>query len=228
MDEQIDRILRGTLEDNRLSRGEKRVLRDVLAELGKDERQVALLRHRAFQIARDQLTDANDQAVVEWLEDVVKALVPRPASAQPDSESAFSPEDNCPRKIASLLARARRNVDICVFTITDDRITDAILQTHRRGVRVRVISDNAKSLDLGSDVQQLARQGVPVRIDRSDYHMHHKFAVFDERYLLTGSYNWTRSAARHNEENFIVTHDEKLVRDFTEAFERLWQKLAQP
>ena len=131
MDEQIDRILKSTLEDRRLSRGEQRVLSDILAELGGDARQAALLRNRAFQIARAELGDPQSQAVVDWLEDAVKAFAPQPKTAALQSESAFSPEDNCPRKIAGLLARARATVDICVFTITDDRITDAILETHR-------------------------------------------------------------------------------------------------
>ena len=41
----------------------------------------------------------------------------------------------------------------------------------------------------------LAELGVAVRIDRSEHHMHHKFALFDDAILATGSYNWTRSAA---------------------------------
>ena len=113
---------------------------------------------------------------------------------------------------------------MCVFTITDDRIADAMLAAHRRGVRVRVITDNDKALDEGSDAQRLERAGVALRIDQTEHHMHHKFAVFDGERLLTGSYNWTRSAARNNEENLIVTRDPGLVRAFSEEFERLWAR----
>ncbi|MDA7878468.1 phospholipase D-like domain-containing protein [bacterium] len=42
---------------------------------------------------------------------------------------------------------------------------------------------------------------------------------------MTGSYNWTRSAARNNEENFIVTQDSSLVQRFDTAFEDLWKIL---
>ena len=55
--------------------------------------------------------------------------------------------------------------------------------------------------------------------------MHNKYALFDNRRLLTGSYNWTRSAAKCNEENFIITSDAKLVKAFSCAFEQLWNKL---
>jgi phosphatidylserine/phosphatidylglycerophosphate/cardiolipin synthase-like enzyme len=55
--------------------------------------------------------------------------------------------------------------------------------------------------------------------------MHHKFAIFDGELLLNGSYNWTRSAAEHNQENFTVTNDPAVVRRFAEAFARMWEHL---
>jgi phosphatidylserine/phosphatidylglycerophosphate/cardiolipin synthase-like enzyme len=76
--------------------------------------------------------------------------------------------------------------------------------------------------DNGSDVRALARAGVPVRIDNTDAHMHHKFALFDQRWLLNGSYNWTRSAAEHNEENLVLCNDASLLRQFQGAFETMW------
>ena len=44
--------------------------------------------------------------------------------------------------------------------------------------------------------------------------------------LLTGSYNWTRSAAAENHENLVVSDDVRLVSPFVATFERLWAKLA--
>ncbi len=52
--------------------------------------------------------------------------------------------------------------------------------------------------------------------------MHHKFAIFDHRLLLTGSYNWTRSAASDNEENFILSGDPRLLKSFAGMFDKLW------
>ena len=108
-------------------------------------------------------------------------------------------------------------------TITDDRIARALLDAHARRVKVRVLSDNEKAEDLGSDIPRLQQAGVPVVIDRTPKHMHHKFALFDRRVLLTGSYDWTRSAADDNQENLIVTSDDKLVAAFGAEFDRLWR-----
>ena len=126
-------------------------------------------------------------------------------------------------KIIEMFGAARASVDVCVFTITDNRIVDAMDRAHRRNVQIRVISDDDKAMDAGSDIDRLERMGIPVRVDRSEHHMHHKFAIFDKSKLLTGSYNWTRSASLHNEENFVITTDRDLLKDFTRMFDKLWR-----
>jgi len=83
-----------------------------------------------------------------------------------------------------------------VFKASDDRISAEVLAAHRLGVAVRV--------------------------DNTAAHMHHKFAIFDGRWLLNGSYNWTRSAAEHNEENLVLGNDASLLRQFQGAFETMW------
>jgi hypothetical protein len=65
-------------------------------------------------------------------------------------------------------------------------------------------------------------------MDRSSFHMHHKFAVVDDRILLTGSYNWTRGAADNNEENLIVTDDPRFVKPYVEEFARLYDQSGDP
>ena len=94
---------------------------------------------------------------------------------------------------------ACRQADLCVFTLSDDRITAEVLAAHARGVAVRIVTDNDKEFDAGSDIAQLRQAGIPVAVDRTDAHMHHKFALFDGTWLLNGSYNWTRSAAQVND-----------------------------
>lgn len=223
--QQFERELRKTLVDQRLSRTEKRALAELIAEV--DPADLPKLRSIAFDVARSELADSKrTKNVLGWLEEVNKSLLPDPDMEKaPPSGAFFSPGDKPLRKILGLLGSARQSVDICVFTITDDRIADAILEVKHRGVRLRIISDDDKSFDRGSDIQRLREAGVPLRVDRSPHHMHHKFALFDEGTLLTGSYNWTRSAANHNLENVIVTADPRLVGAFHDLFERLWADL---
>ncbi len=225
--DQIAAQLASTLDDRRLSRGERRALADWIDDLASDADRAAV-RRRAFDLARATLMDPESHAVLDWLEDLLRLVHPetssRPGSV-PVAEAHFSPGEACPRRIISLLDASREQVEICVFTITDDRITDALLAAHARSVRLRVITDNDKSSDEGSDVNRLSDAGIPVRVDRTEFHMHHKFALFDRSLLLTGSYNWTRSAFRFNDENLVLTGDPRFLVPFTSRFEQLWEKL---
>ena len=215
--------LAASLADGRLSRGERRELRELVAELGSDDARETI-RRRAFELARATFEKTGDTATIDWLEEVVRTTKTPPTSIV-RAEAYFSPGDDCPRAVERFLRGADRTIEICVFTITDDRLSGAILDAHRRGIAVRVVADDAKAEDLGSDIDRLGRQGVAVRVDRSPFHMHHKFALADGQTLLTGSYNWTRGAARDNEENLIVTEEPRLVSAFAGAFERLWARL---
>jgi phosphatidylserine/phosphatidylglycerophosphate/cardiolipin synthase-like enzyme len=222
----FDQVLRATLVDRRLSGGERDALRAVLAEMHADDNRRAALRHRVFELARAELITDDAAKVVGWVEDVLKALTAadvRPATTH--SEACFSPGDDCVARITRLFTEARSSADVCVFTITDDRLADALLAAHRRGLVIRLITDNDKAHDLGSDIGRIEAAGVPVRIDRTPFHMHHKFALFDGRRLLNGSYNWTRGAARDNQENLVITDDPTLVARFAAAFAALWAEL---
>ncbi len=216
-------LLQQSFEDHILSRREKRELNAALTELSpsRDERRELL--HRAFVIARKVTEGAEAKHAMGWLEEVV-ALLELEAERQSwgVAEVWFSPGPDCVARLVSLFDVAKDTVDICVFTITHDRITRAMERAHERKVRIRVISDDEKSRDPGSDIRRLARAGIPVELDHVPAHMHHKFAIFDGRLLANGSYNWTRSAAEENNENLVVSGDIRLVSAFREEFERLW------
>ena len=221
--DEIDGILAATLEDERVSRGEKHALKELLLDGALNDEQLAFVRHRAFALAKERV--GKGQQVLEWLEDVVKILTPRPEAPTLRAEVLFSPGPGCLNAITRCLEEAQKSVDICVFTVTDDRLAAAILDAHRRGVAVRLLTDDDKSFDRGSDIERLEAAGVPVRTDRSEHHMHHKFALFDRALVITGSYNWTRSAARHNRENLLVSDDPRLVAPYLRRFDEDWDGL---
>ena len=220
----LDRSLRESAQDFTLDAGEKLELRELGQQL--DAGRIRFLRNRAFDIARDAMRGEPGATleVLRWLEQVVKTLDAADQAAPVVSSAYFSPGDTCLRRLCDLMRGCRDTLDICVFTIADDRLTDAILACHARGVQVRVVSDNDKQYDSGSDIARLCDHGVPVRLDDAPYHMHHKFALFDGRVLANGSFNWTRSATEKNDENLVVTDDANLVRVFGLQFEKLWQQ----
>lgn len=136
----------------------------------------------------------------------------------------FSPGRDCLDAITKTLLSAKNDVKICVFTISDNRIVDAIKELQYRGINIKIISDNDKMHDRGNDVEYLASRGIAVKIDRTDAHMHHKFAVIDEEVTITGSYNWTRSAEQYNHENIVITDNPKITKPFVKEFNKLWKQ----
>lgn len=225
--EALQSQLRQSLEDLLLSRGERQALRQIFEDLAPEPNQIAELRRMIFETARAKVQQRDSGLVLDWLEELMKLLQTQ-AAAETEvlpPESHFSPSEDCPQRIMQLIQAARSALDICVFTITDDRLAGAMIDAHRRGVALRVITDNEKAFDLGSDVARLQEAGVELKVDQTPFHMHHKFALFDRQLLLTGSYNWTRGAARDNLENYIVTSERRLVEPFQEVFERLWKAL---
>jgi phosphatidylserine/phosphatidylglycerophosphate/cardiolipin synthase-like enzyme len=76
-----------------------------------------------------------------------------------------------------------------------------------------------------ADLFEMRRALVRTLDDRTEHHMHRKFALFDRRILGTGSYDWTRSAEAFNQESLLVTDDERLLRPCLLPLRGLWDRL---
>lgn len=232
-----EQFLARSLADRQLSGSERSELTAWLTQHATTDALRGVVRHAAFDLVRKAAGSPDAARAVDWLEAVMKVLAPvqvaTPADApgSPASTAVFSPGEACLNLIVRRLSAARKSLDLCVFTITDDRISRVILDAHRRGVKLRVITDNDKALDAGSDIHRFREAGVPVKFDpagrpsdpHTSGHMHHKFAVIDGARLLNGSYNWTRGAAEVNFENVVDTAEPGLVAAFVAEFEKLWK-----
>jgi len=223
MQERIDELLRTSIADQQLDKEETLQLRELANQLTKAPELKAFARNRAFQLVREgAVSNAICMRDVLWLEKVLKILDTHGVSKPPRTAVRFSPGTDCRSLILHEIQSCSSALDICVFTISDDILADAILQAHRRGIRVRILTDQDKSLDKGSDVLDLRERGVEVLLDTSRWHMHHKFAIFDKRRLLNGSFNWTLSATQRNQENILVTDNPDVVAPYLKEFEKLW------
>lgn len=221
----IDELLQQSFVDFRLDAEERNALRELLYAL--DDDAVRYTRNAAFSMARDVVKGEAEESVraVSWLERVIKSVDERLSSRAVEEVAHFSPGESCRRAIVNLLQTARQRVDICVFTISDNEISAEIVAAYRRGVPVRIITDNDKAHDMGSDVHEMVAEGVSVRIDRTPNHMHHKYAIIDNS-LINGSFNWTRSATERNQENIVVSDSRLMIAEFEACFESLWRRFA--
>ena len=222
----IEQALRDSFADKKLDQTEKAQLAQLTQALQQQPDKISFIRNKAFSILLEQDNFTEEQfRAIKWLENVVKTLDKNSQQPSIVADACFSPGTDCLNRIISLCNQAQHSIDVCVFTISCNDITRALLSAHQRGVSVRIISDNDKRNDKGSDVDQLDEAGIAVTVDRTEHHMHHKFAIFDNKILLNGSFNWTRSASKFNQENISTTDNPALLLAFSREFERLCQKL---
>ncbi|SHJ29580.1 PLD-like domain-containing protein [Rubritalea squalenifaciens DSM 18772] len=218
--EEIQRALEASLEDFAISRSERKELKALLQAIQGNTAEQAIVRKLAYRLATKVIGEIGEPASMEWLEGVIKLLYA--SENEIKSDAYFSPGEDCLHRIRRFIAESQRTLDICVFTITDNRIVERLEQAHQRGVKIRVISDDDKSEDLGSDLEHLSKYGIECVYDRTSAHMHHKFAISDGIKLLNGSYNWTRAASTENNENITVTNHPSILERFQVEFDRLW------
>jgi cardiolipin hydrolase len=141
------------------------------------------------------------------------------------AEVHFAPADGIRRHLIEAIRDSRQRIDVAVFHITSTELARALVAARDRGVRVHILTDQEKAQAGGAAMRIFRAAGLSIRTlgVREQSLMHHKFAIFDNRVVATGSYNWTQSAERANYENLILLNDPKVVARFAEEFQRLWR-----
>ena len=146
--------------------------------------------------------------------------------------------------IANTLTAARERVDLALFVFSAQSLTDVLTELKARGVHLRLLADPGFASRSFSEVLDLlgvamadrhckleadnrplaeAAEGVGIpRLARGDK-LHHKLAVIDGKTVITGSFNWSPSAAHQNDEVLMVIHSPLLAAHFTREMDRLWK-----
>lgn len=217
--------LKESITDEHLSKPERQLLKALVAELNPNQDQLNFFRSKIYELAGEKATETNYKFILEWVRAANNALLISTSPSE-KTDAFFSPGEECRDAIIYQINNSISQLKICVFTISDDTITQAIVAAHKKGRQIKVITDNDKSLDMGSDIERMAKEGIAVKIDNTANHMHHKFMVVDDRNLLTGSYNWTQSAARYNHENILLTNEAGVVKSFLNEFDQLWKEMS--
>ena len=220
--DQIIEFIKTSFKTKEFYSRDKQTLKKLIKSKNPSNHELNVLRSQFFELAQNDSIDVDTIKLVTWLEEINKCLLPVKDKNETENRCYFSPGDDCENAIVSSIKNANHSVKICVFTISENVITNEIIAAKKRGVSVTIITDNDKLNDKGSDIRWLADEGVRIRIDQSSSHMHHKFCIVDKEILLTGSYNWTKSAADRNQENLLVTEDPKMVKAYLNEFEKLW------
>jgi len=138
------------------------------------------------------------------------------------TEVYFSLSDNPQKEIIKNINRAQASINIAMYIFTDREIALPLIKARERGVKVRLYLDQDQVDYQYSQSRFLVQKGIKARISTNNYIMHNKFAIIDNRLLLTGSYNWTFSANNRNDENLMIIDDPELIEIFQNQFVNLW------
>lgn len=108
--------------------------------------------------------------------------------------------EECEAKLVELIENAADYIDVSVYAINNKRLIGALIAAHRRGVKVRVLTDRLQAAGNSSRIWDLIEAGVPLRVHTHKRIMHTKVGVYDGKSVSSGSLNWTEPAVYKNEE----------------------------
>lgn len=139
----------------------------------------------------------------------------------------FSSKTNVSPIIVSAIDASRKSVDVALYGLTLQDVAEALYRAKKRGVRVRVIMNEAHVFQRKSEQVQFL---IDKRINMRTLHgvgsygtMHNKFAIIDSKLLETGSFNWTSNADSANYENAAFFRTPELVAGYQAYWDWMWR-----
>lgn len=136
----------------------------------------------------------------------------------------FSSRDNLQAEIAKAIDQCQVSLEAALFELSSRPLAQALQRAAGRGVQVRLL------LEPATVRQAMRKDRLPGNLSVRYLHgrrngvMHHKFAIFDNKELITGSFNWTAGAQYANHENILVEDDGGIVSAYGRQFEDLWRQ----
>lgn len=138
----------------------------------------------------------------------------------PGSPEADAYEGGPGNVLADAIQSAKLSVDIAAYKLNLWEIRDALIESHRNGVVVRIVTDSENFDE--EEVQELISAGIPVVHDHSDHLMHNKFVVIDRMEVWTGSMNPTLGGVFFDNNNLIRVNSSQLAGNYLVEFEEMF------
>ncbi len=140
-----------------------------------------------------------------------------------DVSIIFAPEAD---EISALIAEfegAAQSIRFMTFVFSLDELAEAMLgQAASRSVTLEGVFENRNSLASWSQLPALHCAGAAVRQDGNRYVLHHKVIIIDDHTVITGSFNFSRSAAKNNDENIVIVRNAAIAELYLQEWQRIW------
>ncbi len=139
-------------------------------------------------------------------------------------EAYFSPGDGVQDKIERAIGTASDNIEFAILSFTRWGIRDALIDCTNQGVVVHGLFDRSEQNNSYSQFNNLKNAGLDVLFYGESGMLHHKYMIVDghtnsDPLVETGSYNYSSSAEKYNNENIVIIHS-PMVADY------FWQEFA--
>lgn len=131
----------------------------------------------------------------------------------------FSPGGGCTEAIVKELEQAASEIKVQAYSFTSRPIAGALVDAHKRGVKVSVILDKSNASEKYSAADFTANMGIPTFIDDQHAIAHNKIMIIDQKTVITGSFNFTRAAEERNAENLLIIRDPGIARLYLDNWE---------
>ena len=136
-------------------------------------------------------------------------------SCDEDQYSVYFRGDSIKGQTLAFINDARYKLDVCVYSISDHDILDALTNQAKRGVQIQICTDNAYPLSLNNIEIVYDSQGL----------MHNKYMIADSQAVWFGSTNLTPTSLNDHENNVIVSYDTELIEGFQQNFDQCFSGL---
>ncbi len=135
----------------------------------------------------------------------------------------YSKGDGIDQLLITDILHAKEQIHLAIYALTNDRIRDALIQAHQKGVEIKIITDDYALYK--DDMKVLRNSGIPIQSDEdSNALMHNKFMIIDNQTVWTGSCNYTYHAFYCNNENLVKITGSKIAQVYETEFQELLQK----
>lgn len=125
-------------------------------------------------------------------------------------------------KILESISSSREEILICVAWFTSKEILGKLIDKAELGCKIKIIiSDHYENKRLNFIDFQNKNGSIKILSTNSGKFLHDKFAIFDKKKVIIGSYNWTNSAEFYNHEYIVISDDDLMIKQFSGRFKNL-------
>ena len=123
----------------------------------------------------------------------------------------FSPNGGTTQAIIKEINDAKSEILVQAYSFTSSPIAKALVDAHKRGVKVEAILDKSQRKAQYTSATFLANMRVPTFIDGKHAIAHNKIMIIDKTTVITGSFNFTKAAEEKNAENLLIIKSKDLA-----------------